>query len=271
MISGKCGKLGCKRFGAIFVLLVGIGIGVVGASAAQQESSSPGLELGIIVTATAEQAEKVIKEFKAGTDFGVLAKERSIDSTADDGGYLGRLNPVQLQPELRDAVNTIRAGQITDVIRTSNGFAVLTILPEAPHPQHLTDRAELSALVSSGAVRTNGDVGGFGEVENLFTSFTKPEGWNRDLHQICEIRKQSYVDGVSRVHDLLASIDVGRAEEQKPLELVRARLNLAQLYAYAGKMEEEIQQQKLALDTAQKYFPEGANLIEQMIGTAYLH
>jgi len=30
----------------------------------------------------------VIKELKTGTDFGVLAKENSIDATADDGGYL---------------------------------------------------------------------------------------------------------------------------------------------------------------------------------------
>jgi len=36
-------------------------------------------------------------------------------------------------------------------------------------------------------------------------------------------------------------------------------------------MEEQIQQQKLALDIAQKHFPEGVRLIEQMIGTAYLH
>jgi len=66
------------------------------------------------------------------------------------------MNPVQLQPELRDAVNAIKTGQITGVVRTPSGFAVLTILSEAPHPQHLTDRAQLSALISSGAVRTNG-------------------------------------------------------------------------------------------------------------------
>jgi tetratricopeptide (TPR) repeat protein len=246
-------------------------IGVVGAFGAQQENSSPGLELAIIVTPTAQQAEKVIKEFRAGTDFGVLAKENSIDATADDGGYLGRMNPVQLQPELRDAVNAIRAGQITGLIRMPSGFAVLTILSEAPHPQHVMDRAELSALISSGAIRSNGDVGGLGEAENLFTSFTKPEGWNRDLHQICEIRKHSYADGVSRMHDLLALIDAEHAGDQNPVQLAQARLKLAQLYAYAGKMEEEIQQQKLALDIAQKHFPEGAPLIEQMIGTAYLH
>jgi tetratricopeptide (TPR) repeat protein len=263
--------LSFSRLGFTFALVVALAVEAVGTLAAQQESNSPSLELGIIVTLTAGQAEKVIKEFKAGTDFGVLAKENSIDVTADDGGYLGRMNPVQLQPELRDAVNAIRAGQTTGVIRTPSGFTVLSILSEAPKRQHVTDRAELTALISSGTVRTNQDVGGFGEAENLFTSFTKPEGWNRDLHQMCEIRRQSYADGVSRMHDLLASIDGEQASHESPVQMARARLNLAQLYAYGGKMEEEIQQQKLALDIAQKYFPEGMPVIEQMIGTAYLH
>ena len=48
--------------------------GIVPAAHAQQESASHSVELGIIVTATAAGAQEVIKEFKAGTDFGVLAK-----------------------------------------------------------------------------------------------------------------------------------------------------------------------------------------------------
>ena len=149
--------------------------------------------------------------------------------------YLGRLNPVQLQPELRDAVNAIRAGQITGAIRTPSGFAVLTILPQAPLPQDITDRKELTSLISTGANRVNGDVGGFGEADHLFTSFHKPEGWNRDLHQICEIRKQSYADGVSRLRDLLASIDAEHAGDQNPDQMMQGCLKLAQLYAFGGK------------------------------------
>jgi len=259
--------------GTVFALalIVSVAVGVLPAVIAQDDSGLHSLELGIIVTPTAQQAEKVIEEFKAGTDFGVLAKENSIDATADDGGYLGRMNPVQLQPELRNAVSAIKAGQITGVVRTPSGFAVLTILPEAPYPQHIMDRQELNLLISSGVIRTNGDVGGLGEADNLFTAFQKPEGWNRDLHQICEIRKKSYADGVSRMRDLLASMDAGDAGDQNPIKAIQARLKLSQMYAYGGKMEEEIQQQKLALDIARKYFPDGVLLIEQMIGTAYLH
>jgi parvulin-like peptidyl-prolyl isomerase len=114
-------------------LIVGVLVSVLPLAHAQEESTSHGLELGIIVTPTAEEAEAVIKEFKSGTDFGVLAKEKSIDSTADDGGYLGRLNPAQLQPALRDAANSIRTGQISAPFRMQNGFAVVTILSKCAH------------------------------------------------------------------------------------------------------------------------------------------
>src|ERR1035441_6583450 len=60
---------------------------------AQEAASSQQLQLGIIVTRTSEEAQAVLKALKAGMDFGVLAKEKSIDSTADDGGYMGQMNP----------------------------------------------------------------------------------------------------------------------------------------------------------------------------------
>jgi hypothetical protein len=82
-------------------LIVSVIVTVLQSAIAQDGSCLHSLEISIIVTPTAQQAEEVIKEFKAGTDFGVLAKENSIDATADDGGYLGRMNPVQLQPESR--------------------------------------------------------------------------------------------------------------------------------------------------------------------------
>jgi tetratricopeptide (TPR) repeat protein len=252
-------------------LIASLAAGVPPAARAQEESTSHSLELGIIVTSSAEQAEKVVKELKAGTDFGVLAKENSIDATADDGGYLGRLSPVQLQPELRDAVSAIGAGQITGVIRTASGFAILTIFHAPPHIQDLTDPKELNALISSGAVRTNSDVGGFSEAESAFTRFQKPEGWDRDLRQMCEIRNHSYADAVARMQEELNVEKARGTEEIRPLDAVRAHLSMAQVYAYSGKMEEEIQQQKLALEIAQTNFPEGEPPIWQMLGTAYLH
>ena len=54
--------------------------------AAQQVQASNEVDLGIIVTATAAGAEEVRIQLNAGTDFGVLAKEKSIDPTSNVGG-----------------------------------------------------------------------------------------------------------------------------------------------------------------------------------------
>ena len=262
-----------KQTGPIFAiaLLLIVTTGVLTSLRAQQVSNSSSLELGMIVTATAEQAEKVIKEFKAGTDFGVLAKENSIDITADDGGYLGRMNLVQLEPDVRSAVSAIHAGQITGVIHTSDGYAVLTIFPAAPHAQHLISQREISSLVSTGVVRSSLDVGGLGVADQVFTAFQKPEGWDRDLHQICKIRKQSHAEAIVQLQHALATAEAEGTDQSQPDKMIAAHMSLAQLYAFDGEMEKEIQQQKLALAIARKYLPEGTPLIYQVIGTAYLH
>src|SRR5271170_941293 len=73
------------------------------------------MELGIIVTPTMSDAETVLKQLNTGTDFSVLARERSIDATASDGGYMGKLDPNQIRPELRSALHGHGAGQLTDI------------------------------------------------------------------------------------------------------------------------------------------------------------
>ncbi len=79
---------------------------------AEQAADSHSFEIGILVTATRPQAAALLKELRAGMDFGVLAKEKSIDPTAKDGGYMGRLNPGRLEPQLRDALRGLSIGQI---------------------------------------------------------------------------------------------------------------------------------------------------------------
>ena len=238
MSIGKCRGLCRNRIPVIFALIIGIVTAVMGVVGAQEEHNSPSLELGIIVTPTVDQADKVIKAFEAGTDFGVLAKENSIDSTADDGGYLGRMSPVQLQPELRDAVNAIKTGEISRAVRVPNGFAVLTILSMAPRLQQV-DAKRLNSLVASGAVRTSFDVSGFSEAEAAFTDFPKSEGWDRDLHKICEIRTQSRAAGIARVQTLLPTLD------PTSQDAFRAHMMASQLHASNGKMEESIQDPSL--------------------------
>ncbi len=235
---------------------------------AQQESSASSVELGIIVVPTSDEAAKVAAKLKNGADFGVLAKEVSTDTTANDGGYLGRLSPTQLQPSLRDAVAGIRAGQTTNPVQTSNGFAILTIFAVAPDTTEF-DTQRLQRLVKSGVIRTSFDVSGLGAADNYFLQFPKPEGWNRDLHQICELRKQSDADVIANLQQVLK--EAASASDRDPSVELWAHQQLAQFYAYGGQMAEAIQQFKLAYAMAQSGSPQTLPLLRMMIGASYLH
>jgi hypothetical protein len=83
----------------------------------QQAESAPEIYVGMIVTRTAEEAQAVLNELKAGMDFGVLAKEKSIDPSSDDGGYIGGPSSAQLTPALRDALQGLRNRQFTGIVQ----------------------------------------------------------------------------------------------------------------------------------------------------------
>jgi protein SCO1 len=54
--------------------------------------SQPGMvHLQIIVVDSPDQAHRILDRIKAGADFAALAKEKSLDPSASDGGYLGAI------------------------------------------------------------------------------------------------------------------------------------------------------------------------------------
>src|ERR1700733_7085440 len=85
-------------------LMVTGGAFVVSDGYAQDPAASRTMHVGIIITRTSEAAQAALKELNAGMDFGVLAKEHSIDPSAANGGYLGQLNPADLPPAQREAL-----------------------------------------------------------------------------------------------------------------------------------------------------------------------
>jgi hypothetical protein len=71
----------CRSALFALALIVTFGAFLVSKAHAQEAASSQELQVGIIVTRTSETAQDVLKELNAGMDFGVLAKEKSIDPT----------------------------------------------------------------------------------------------------------------------------------------------------------------------------------------------
>jgi len=233
-----------------------------------QEPVSPALHLGIIVTRSEQKTDEIRRKLLTGWDFTVLAKENSIDPSAEEGGYLGQMQPAELRPELRDAVKGIEPGQLSAVVHTSAGFAVLTVFQSAPS-WLAVDQRLAESIHQIGSVLTGLDLSGMSEADTLFRIAQKPEGWNRDLHQICEIRKETYASGVDGLQTQLASA-TEPGSNKSPIDLLRMHVALGQLHTYTGEMRLAIAQFEAALSIAQSSLPDGVPILEETLGAAWL-
>ena len=153
-----------------------------GQSTKPDESARPKeIALQVIVVNTPEQADQVLERLKAGYDFASLAKEKSIDPTADSGGYMGRMDPTSLRPELRDALAGVRPRQISGVTRIPSGYAIRKVLPESKAAEiENAPKARLQALSAFGSVTKAPGISGFGDADDALLRFPKVQGWDRD-------------------------------------------------------------------------------------------
>ncbi len=62
-----------------------------------------------------------------GKDFAKLVKEYSQGPAIDEGGDIGEVEPAQMQPEFAKAVTGLKAGQVSPVITTREGFHIIKI------------------------------------------------------------------------------------------------------------------------------------------------
>ena len=237
---------------------------------AQMNDQMRAIDLGIIVSPTKAEAEAAIKQLNSGADFAVLAKEKSIDATASDGGYMGHLDPIQLRNELRDALQGHGVGQLTSIVQLPSGFAILKILPAAPATDDLNPK-RISSLVSTGAIRIGPSVAGLSEADAAFQRYQKPEGWEHDLIQTCQIRRDSLQSAKTAVRGFINSDRSLGQGQDKAVEKIQAHSALAQLYAYSGEMEESIQEWKAAYQLALVSAPGALPNLEESLGASYLH
>ena len=70
----------------------------------------------------------LLKQIQDGADFEDVAKKYSDGPSAADGGALGIFKRGQLAKELEDKTFAMKAGDITDVIRTKQGYVILKVV-----------------------------------------------------------------------------------------------------------------------------------------------
>ena len=154
------------------------------ASASQAEPSAR-ISIRIIVVDSLTEAERIREELKKGADFGTLASKVSIDPTGKQGGSLGKIDPSKLRPDLREALRVVAPGELSTVVKTSEGYAILMVDRE-DRPLAMGEyTTSLLALTGPGAIHYGPNVDGFGEVYALFTrSPEKPRDFNLVLKPV---------------------------------------------------------------------------------------
>jgi peptidyl-prolyl cis-trans isomerase SurA len=80
------------------------------------------------LTAAEAKANDLLKQIQAGAAFEDIAKKFSDGPSAADGGNLGSFERGKLAKQIEDKTFALKTGEITDVIRTKQGFVILKVV-----------------------------------------------------------------------------------------------------------------------------------------------
>jgi peptidyl-prolyl cis-trans isomerase SurA len=79
------------------------------------------------LSAAEAKANDLVKQIRGGADFDEIARKNSDGPSAAEGGALGTFERGKLAKELEDKTFALKAGEITDVIRTKQGYVILKV------------------------------------------------------------------------------------------------------------------------------------------------
>lgn len=72
-------------------------------------------------------AEQIRERLSRGTDFAAMAKRYSRGPGAETGGDLGFFNEGELDPVLEQAIETLKPGEISQIVRTGTGLHIIRV------------------------------------------------------------------------------------------------------------------------------------------------
>jgi tetratricopeptide (TPR) repeat protein len=226
----------------------------------------------IIVVASAEEAARVADRTRKGEPFDTVARLVSIDGSAGEGGLIGTLDLGLVRPDVRQALQGLRPGQVSGVVQIATGFALFQIVTNVdPRTPVAAASAGRSAIAATGNVKFVADVGGLPEAEALLREFPKAATWNQDPRTICQARQDSLDAGVQLFERFFSEGATAFRNQRTPFEIMQAHLGLGQLLAYQGLMGRAVERFDQAFQLAPTAAPAAVPLVEEMLGVAYLH
>jgi len=80
-----------------------------------------------ILVRTESEAQAVLKELKQGKDFAAIAKARSIDNSAADGGSLGTFGRGEMIAAFEAVAFTLKVGEVSSPVHTEFGYHIIKV------------------------------------------------------------------------------------------------------------------------------------------------
>ncbi len=95
--------------------------------ASKQISSEQEVHARHILVESEDEAKQVLAELKKGADFAELAKKKSKDPGASDGGDLGFFTKEQMVPEFSAAAFKMEPGQLSEPVKSAFGWHIIKV------------------------------------------------------------------------------------------------------------------------------------------------
>ena len=95
-----------------------------------------------ILVGSEDEAKAIAAQLKGGADFAALAKEKSKDPGAANGGDLGYFTKEQMVPEFAEAAFKLDKGQISDPVHTQFGWHIIKVEDKRTKPTPSFDQVK---------------------------------------------------------------------------------------------------------------------------------
>jgi peptidyl-prolyl cis-trans isomerase C len=95
-----------------------------------------------ILVPTEQEAKDIEAQLKKGADFAALAKQKSKDPGASNGGDLGWFTKSQMVPAFADAAFKLDKGQISDPVHTQFGWHIIEVMDKRIKPTPTYDQVK---------------------------------------------------------------------------------------------------------------------------------
>src|SRR5579883_1033050 len=119
--------------------------------ASKQISGEQEVHARHILVETEDEAKAIKAELDKGADFAELAKKKSKDPGASDGGDLGYFTKEQMVPEFSEVAFKLGKGQISDPVKTQFGWHIIKVEDKRLKP--LPDFEQVKPQIETYVVR----------------------------------------------------------------------------------------------------------------------